>query len=106
MRLPSIKTITKEFPYLTRDDVKEVRRILERYCYSPEKCLRKIDKILETSGVEYIESLEDNYNEESGILYCNAGDTYATTIFYDYSKCRYYIGCWGDVVEKYPKRFE
>ena len=107
MRLPSIKTIAKEFPTLPREGVKKVREILERYCYSPGKCLREIDKIIETCGLEYIESTEDkdNYRKNSGILYCNAGDTYATTFLYDYRKGRYYISCWGDMIEKYPKRF-
>ena len=100
MRLPSIKTIEKSFPYLVKEDVKKIRKILETYCYSPRKCLSKIDKILETCGVEYIKDIRDNYIQELGVLYCNAGDTYATTIFYDYDKGNYYISCWGDIVER------
>ena len=108
MRLPSIKTIAKSFPYLIGEDVKKIRKILETYCYSPRKCLSKIDEILETCGVEYIEDNRDkeDFRENHGILYCNAGDTYATTILYDYDKGNYYISCWGDIEKRYPRRFD
>ncbi len=108
MRLPSIKTIEKSFPYLIREDVKKIRKILENYCDSPRKTLSRIDKILETCGVEYLEDNRDkgNFSENYGILYCNTGDTYATTILYDYDRGNYYISCWGDIVERYPKRFD
>jgi hypothetical protein len=105
MRLPSIKTIEKSFPYLIREDVKKIRKILENYCNSPEICLSKIDEILETYGVEYIEDSRDNCRQTQGILYCNAGDTYAKTILYDYDKGNYYISCWEDIVQRNPKRF-
>jgi hypothetical protein len=105
MRLPSIKTIEKSFPYLVREDVKKIRKILENYCDSPWKCLSKIDEFLETCGLEYIEDNRDSFRGNYGVLYCNAGDTYATTFLYDYDKGNYYISCWGDIVERHPKRF-
>ena len=110
MRLPSIKTIEKSFPYLLRGDVKKIRKILENYYdypeICPEFCLSKIDEILETSGVQYIQDKRDNCWQNYGILFCNAGDTYATTFLYDYDRGNYYIGCWRDIVKRYPRRFD
>lgn len=69
--------------------------------------LGRIDKILGTCGVEGM-LLDGQGNDVSGscdesqvkcdIQYCNAGDTYATTIFYWKGKLR--IGDWGSVVER------
>lgn len=54
-----------------------------------------VDSILNTCGVEYL-----GYYKPSGehVYYCNAGDTYSTTVIFIGS--RLVVGCWGDLVEK------
>jgi hypothetical protein len=69
--------------------------------------LERIDKILGTCGVEGM-LLDRNGNDMAGecsmrdvladIQYCNAGDTYAMTVFYyNGTLC---IGDWGSIVER------
>ena len=105
MRLPSIKTITSNFPDLSKEDVKKVRELLEKHYYRPIVCLKKIDKIIKGHGLEYIADVKDDGIYFNGVDYINTGDNYTSTFCYDYSKDRLFISCWGDVVENNPKRF-
>jgi hypothetical protein len=41
----------------------------------------------------------------AGLEFVNMGDTYDTTLIYDFSTGRFYVGAWGDWVERYPRRF-
>ena len=105
MRLPSLKTITKFFPYLIGEDVKEVRRILENYCHRPIVCLKKLNPVLDGCVIEYIEDVEDDQHDCHGLEYINMGDTYVSTFIYDRRTGRLFISCLSDVVEKNPRRF-
>lgn len=40
--------------------------------------MQRIDRILGTSGIEYVQ--RGRNDRSPGFVYCNAGDTYATTI--------------------------
>lgn len=112
MNLPSIKKLESAFP----GKGKVIRTLLEsskavnehpaviawvKQCYHEpklhEKRLYAIDAELETHGVEYVEP--GNNTRSPGFAYCNAGDTYATTIIHIDSG-RYIVGCWGDIVER------
>lgn len=53
-----------------------------------------VDSILNTCGVEF---LGMDRRSGDGVNYCNAGDTYATTILFIGK--RLVVGCWGDLVE-------
>lgn len=105
MRLPSLKTISKEFPYLHPEDVKKVRKTLENYCHQPIKCLKKLNLLLEGCGIEYISDRRDSDVEIYGIEYVNLGDSYVATFCYDRDSGRLFISSWGDIVEKNSKRF-
>jgi hypothetical protein len=105
MRLPSLKTITKRFPHLNEDDVKEVRRILENYCHRPIVCLKKLNPVLDGCGIEYIADVADDYHDCHGLEFINMGDPYVSTFVYDHRTERLFISCLGDVVEKNPRRF-
>jgi hypothetical protein len=105
MRLPSIKTISSNFPDLSKEDVKKVRQLLEKYYYRPIVCLQKINKVIEGHGLEYIADVEDDGINFNGVEYVNMGDSYASTICYDRSSGRMFISCWEDVVVKNLKRF-
>ena len=63
------------------------------------------DELLGGNGIEYIASEQDTMRSREGIEYVNMGDTYDTTLIYDYKTGRFYVGAWGDWVERYPKRF-
>lgn len=54
-----------------------------------------VDKILRTHGVEFL-----GINRRNGceVYYCNAGDTYASTVLFCGLSAR--VACWGDLVEK------
>jgi hypothetical protein len=54
----------------------------------------QIDKLIETYGVEFL-----GVHRSTGydVYYCNAGDTYATTILFHGLNMT--VGCWGDLVE-------
>ena len=105
MRLPSIKTISSNFPDLSKEDVKKVRGLLEKYYYKPIVCLKRINNLIEGSGLEYIADLKDDGINFNGVEYVNTGDSYTPTFCYDRSSGRIFISCWEDVVEKNPKRF-
>ena len=59
--------------------------------------LHAIDCILGTSGVE---AIGGEGTSAPPYEYCNAGDTYATTLVYKRASDRLFIGNWGDIVER------
>lgn len=72
----------------------------ERRSYNPHSLttlkLDAVDELIETHGVEYIPA---GHNQKSpAISYCNAGDTYTTTLLHVNGSFR--VGCWGDIVER------
>lgn len=70
----------------------------------PETILHAIDRVLGTCGAEAIFS--ERYSCTQPVLeYCNTGDTYATTIAYDYVRGKYLLTSWGDWVERHGRRY-
>jgi hypothetical protein len=105
MRLPSIKTISSNFPDLSEEDVKKVRELLEEYYDIPIVCLIKINRVIEGCGLEYIADVKDDGTNINGVEYINTGDNYTSTFCYDWRNGRIFISCWEAVVENNPKRF-
>lgn len=118
--LPSVKTLAT----IAHERARELRAVLEvtkrsdletllasgKYPVTDEwyrRCLHPMsfgtaklsiaDEILNTSGVEYIPA--GSNAKSPAIEYCNAGDTYASTLMY-VSGRGYRVGCWGDIVER------
>jgi hypothetical protein len=65
-----------------------------------------LDELLDTCGVEYLFKTSEGLSswcslpsDELILTYCNAGDTYATTLIR--YRGRWQIGCYGDVAERY-----
>lgn len=79
---------------VTEEDAKAIRRIWHTEASRP-LARSKIDKILSTHGVEY---LGRNKRTNDEVYYCNAGDTYSTTVLFIGSHLR--VGCWGDLIER------
>ena len=82
-------------------------------CYHPpsraELKMKACDEILETCGVESIESktyLVDDYNLYIVATYCNTGDTYAATILFETEGEKFRLTSWGDWVETSPRRYK
>jgi hypothetical protein len=72
-------------------------------CYNmPSKLelkLEAINEILEGYGVEYIESIDDTFNDMQGLSYVNLGDTYINTVIYDHSSNVFKYCSYGDIIE-------
>jgi hypothetical protein len=86
-RLMEIKDVTEE-------DAKAIRRLWHNEPIT-RKVREQIDQILRTSGVEY---LGEHKRSGHNVYYCNAGDTYATTVLF--IGPRLVVGCWGDLAER------
>lgn len=88
----SIKSLM-EIKDVTEEDAKAIRNIWKNDPIK-RRAREDIDRILRTSGVEYL-----GVHKRSGeaVNYCNAGDTYATTVLF--IGPRLIVGCWGDLVE-------
>ena len=115
--LPSVKKLKE----IAKDRAKELRSILElttwkdlevilgnypntkrwadslRIAPSFHACKMKMaNEVLGAHGVGYIAR---GHNAKSpAIEYCNAGDTYTSTLLF--VNGRYRVGCWGDIVER------
>lgn len=63
--------------------------------------LHAIDRVLGTHGVESLGPV--SMREGPPYEYCNAGDTYATTLVYTRATDTLRIACWGDIVERDPR---
>ena len=68
---------------------------LERghYSHSVVEFMERIGKI-----ADFHYGVESLYPEKPHIFYLNAGDTYATTLIFNYEQDRFTLGCWGDLV--------
>ena len=104
MRLPSVKTIENSIADC-KEDAKEIRKLMETYYNRPHKLLKEVDRFLGAHGVEYLSPKEYNQYDDKGVYYVNMGDTYISTLCYDAKTDRIFISCWGDIVEKNPRRF-
>ena len=77
-----------------------------RQCYNtpkdgPEVRMLALDALIGTHGTEAIWGSDPLAPVAE---YCNAGDTYDTTILYDYTRGRYVLTSWGDWVEAHGDR--
>ena len=60
-----------------------------------------VDEALGTFGVEAIEGeWIDHYHHNIQAVYCNTGDTYASTVLLCHKRRRFMITSWGDYVER------
>lgn len=85
------------------NEIFEVARARTAECYNPpgitDLRLTVIDSLLGTYGTEGIEVIARNGDFKGWLEYCNAGDTYNTTVLY--YEGRFSVGCWGDIVERF-----
>lgn len=83
-----------EIKDVTEKDAVEIRT-LWRTKANRRRARDLIDAILCTYGVEFL-----GIHRRTGqdVYYCNAGDSYATTVIFHGD--RLYVGCTGDLVER------
>ena len=81
-----------------------------RSCYHEpawrEQAEHAVDVLLETSGVEAAFATGGRKSQRIGwpeFTYCNAGDTYATTIVFDRRADAVLLTCWGDTLERFER---
>jgi len=121
MNIPSIKTIKTRLTGLDKvgdpDELaKQIRKELEVLRHYPQfdgppydpllKCFQKLDKLLNTHGVDYIRRKDDGMYRVNGIEYLNTGDTYIPTICYNHATGTIQICSWGDIVERNMTAYE
>jgi hypothetical protein len=117
---PSIKTIASRLSWLSNQEVKAVRGLIdgsldpietsetiraERHWVKSvynnlseiELIMNAIDSIMCTHGVEAIYNAGDLHPTA---VYCNTGEAYATTVLYCYKTRRFLVTSWGDYYEK------
>lgn len=94
----SIKSLM-QIKDVTEEDAKAIRAIWHASWRGGENnkvtARERIDAILRTCGVEW---LGVHKRLGKAVYYCNAGDTYATTVIFIGG--RLVVGCWGDLVER------
>lgn len=95
MRYPSVKSLM-QIKDVTRKDALAIRAIMRGPRVESATRMERIDKILNTCGVEY--TMRGHNQKSPGFYYCNAGDTYATTVIRVNGQFR--VERWGDIVER------
>ena len=113
---PSIKTISARLNWLSAEQVKLVRGLIDgsleptkispetkiwvqSHYYVPtiiEQIMHAVDWVIQTNGVEAIYTDHDNSLNNPSALYCNTGETYAMTVIYCYKQEKFLITSWGD----------
>lgn len=94
---PSVKTLMQ-----IKDVTPEAARAVRAVMMGPKRDdsgrsrMQRIDIIIRTCGVEYQPAGRNS--KSPAFYYCNAGDTYATTVLKVDGRFR--VGCWGDIVER------
>lgn len=93
-----------------------VRDVLQRWQddrdFSHEDALRACDELLGTSGIESVDPEGAPHYTDEGIRlcppfsYCNAGDTYATTLARDHHEGAWVVACWGDLLQEVEEENE
>ncbi len=63
-----------------------------------------LDTLLETHGVECLDGDRDSHSKSPRFEYLNVGDPYIPTVVWYRSSGRYYVRCYGDIVEAYRIR--
>jgi hypothetical protein len=90
---PSIDTLMQ-----IKDVTEEMATLIRHIWHTEHNRLvarQRIDGVINTHGVEY---LGHHKRRHLPVWYCNAGDTYATTVVFFGPVMR--VACWGDYVER------
>jgi len=119
-RAPSIRTLTRDLG-ISEAEAQTVRGLIKgtvdpetveatdrwiRQCYyrpsDAELVMHAVDATIGTHGVESLGPTIDR-RFTPAFSYCNAGDTYASTVIRNNRIGSYFVGCWGTVAEHLPQ---
>jgi len=92
---PAVKTMSEGLR-ISKADAKRLKDMMDT---GAPRILQAADKMMNGHGVERISGVG------GGLMYVNMGDTYDTTLIYDYKTNRFVVSSWGDIVERQPRRF-
>jgi len=87
-----------------RTTARRIRAIAETSA-SPEAALEQVNTLLNLHGVEYAQTHNDRCSRLYGLLYVNNGDSYKTTLIFDYRTDTYKTAAVGCMIERYPNRY-
>jgi hypothetical protein len=92
---PAVKTMSEGLR-ISKADAQRLKDMMDT---GAPRILQAADKMMNGHGVERISGVG------GGLMYVNMGDTYDTTLIYDYKTNRFVVSSWGDIVERQPRRF-
>ena len=92
---PAVKTMVDRLR-ISKADAQRLKDMMDT---GAPRILQTADKMMNGNGVERISGVG------GGLMYVNMGDTYDTTLIYDYKTNRFVVSSWGDIVERQPRRF-
>ncbi len=100
----------QKFLGLGEGEAKEITKELKRAAGDPAAVDAILEKINERIGGFGVESIEGDYQVDRHyfnivLLYVNKGDTYAETLLYETNTGTFYVGSWGDWVERKGKKY-
>lgn len=132
MRCPTVASLLKAFPDLTKDNATKIRKLakltddedglreyIEKNCPETHSYARSchndpfdshmwrvtmaLHAIDKALGTHGVEPLGPVHMRNGPPYeFCNTGDTYATTLIYKRDSDNLFIGCWGDIAERHP----
>jgi hypothetical protein len=95
---PAVKTMVDRLR-ISKADAQRLKDMMDT---GAPRILQTADKMMNGNGVERISGA---WAMGGGLMYVNMGDTYDTTLIYDYKTNRFVVSSWGDIVERQPRRF-
>jgi hypothetical protein len=110
--MPTAKQLIEAFPRdLTLHQARELAKQMNQARGNRrgvDDVLAVIDRAINAHGVEAItgDHYVDGFYHNIVALYVNTGDTYNTTVLYATEPERWYIGSWGDWVEKNERKYK
>lgn len=91
---PAVKTLSERL-HISKAAAQRLKDMMDT---GAPRILQAADGMMDGNGVERIPG-------RPGLMYVNMGDTYDTTLIYDYKTDRFVVSSWGDLVERQPRRF-
>jgi len=79
------------------------------YChcsFAADKAMERAEERFSDLGTFGVEGMVFAGQFSDGLSYLNTGDSYDLTILFDSRRERFFIGSWGDFVERNPILFE
>jgi hypothetical protein len=94
---------------VTPEKAKQIKKLIDDASDAKgvEDAFEQIDTIMGGDGVETVQGGTGSvrYWMDTVLVYVNLGDTYDTTLCYETRKGNWFVGSWGDWVERYGEKY-